>query len=82
MVAAEEARLLETMLCRWLLLFVSVKVYTLNRTQAFVSCTTIYTTNVNISGENTCWMQEKLMLLVYYFIIFIEMKPLLYIKIC
>lgn len=67
------------MLCRWLLL---LKVYTLDRTQEFVSYTTIYTTNVNISVENTCWMQEKLMLLLYYFIIFIEMKPLLYIKIC
>lgn len=82
MVAAKEAHLLEMMLCRWLLLFVSVKVYTLDRTQEFVSYTTIYTTNVDISAENTCWMQEKLMKLVYYFIIFIEMKPLLSIKIC
>lgn len=37
MVAAEEARLLEMMLCRRRVLFVSVKVYTFNRTQEFFS---------------------------------------------
>lgn len=37
MVVAEEARLLEMMLCTWRLLFVSVKVYTFNRTQEFFS---------------------------------------------